>query len=48
MFLEAYHAGFTENRNGGAPHLQGRQEPKGMLLSSCRMRQTAAKLVIFF
>ena len=48
MFLDAYHAIFTGNRNGGAPHLQGRQEAKGMLLSSCRMRQTTAKPVIFF
>ena len=48
VFLEGYHAVFTGNRNGGAPHLQGRQEPKGTLLSSCRMRQTTAKLVFFF
>ena len=48
VFLEGYHAVFTGNRNGGAPHLQGRQEPKGTLLSSCRMRQTTAKLVTFF
>ena len=47
VFLEGYHAVFTGNRNGGAPHLQGRQEPKGTLLSSCRMRQTTAKAVIF-
>ena len=46
--VEGYHAVFTGNRNGGAPHLQGRQEPKGTLLSSCRMRQTTAKLVTFF
>lgn len=47
MFLEGYHAVFTGNRNGGGPHLQGGQEPKGTLLSSCRMRQTTAKPVIF-
>ena len=48
MFLDAYHAVFTGNRNGGAPHLQGREERKHTLLSSCRMRQTTAKTVIFF
>ena len=43
MFLDAYHAVFTGNRNGGAPHLQGRQEPKGMLLSSWRIRLSTLK-----
>ena len=48
MFLEGYHAVFTGNRNGGAPHLHGHQERKGTLLSSCRMRLSDVKLLFFF
>tara|TARA_B100000795_G_scaffold203716_1_gene157324 strand:+ start:92 stop:295 length:204 start_codon:yes stop_codon:yes gene_type:complete len=43
MFLEEYVGVFIGNRNGGWGHLQGRQQRKHTLLSSCRMRQTTAK-----